>query len=460
MARDRTRFVCRSCGAFAPRWLGRCPDCGTWDALVEEAAPREAEPARTAPPARPHRLAEIEAGPEDDRIRTGIAELDRILGGGVVRDSAVLVGGEPGIGKSTLLLEAAARISRAAGTTLYASGEESERQIRARAERLRIRADDLLVLAETDLDAILGAVESIGPAALIVDSIQTLSSGEIPSAPGSVSQVRECAARLVRDAKARGYALFAIGHVTKEGAIAGPKILEHLVDAVLYFEGDGAMTYRILRCVKNRFGSVDEIGIFRMTEGGLEEVPNPSELFLSERDRTDPGAVVVPVIEGTRPLLVEIQALVAESNYQIPNRRVAGVDPNRIAMLVALAEKRLGLRLGRQDVFVNVVGGVRVPEPAADLGALLAIASGYLERAVPGTVVVAGEVGLRGEIRPVRGLELRLREAAKLGFRRAAVPARGADAVDIPGIALDCFRDIAEACAHYLGVDVRQPRSM
>ncbi|MBN1422302.1 MAG: DNA repair protein RadA, partial [Planctomycetes bacterium] len=390
MARDRTRFVCQACGAVAPRWLGRCPDCGTWDGLIEEVAPRATAAPRAAPAGRPHRLAEIEAGPDEERIRTGIAELDRILGGGAVRDSAILVGGEPGIGKSTLLLDAAARIARAAGPTLYATGEESERQIRARAERLGIRADDLFVLAETDLEAILGAVESIGPAALIVDSIQTLSRASIPSAPGSVSQVRECAAALVRDAKARGYALFAIGHVTKDGAIAGPKILEHLVDAVLYFEGEGSLAFRILRCVKNRFGSVDEIGIFRMTEQGLEEVPNPSDLFLSERDRIDPGAVVVPAIEGTRPLLVEIQALVAESNYQIPNRRVAGLDPNRVAMLVALAEKRLGLRLGRQDVFVNVVGGVRVPEPAADLGALLAIASGYLERAIPGTVVVAG----------------------------------------------------------------------
>jgi DNA repair protein RadA/Sms len=390
---------------------------------VEE-RPQAAKSARPAlqPGARPQRLGEIriESG---ERVETGIGELDRVLGGGMVKGSLVLVGGEPGAGKSTLLIQACRALAERAGPILYVSGEESAAQVKLRADRLGIAADSLYFLAETDLTAIEGHVAQLAPRVLVVDSIQTMFLPEVESAPGSVSQVRECGARLMMLAKGRGVATFLVGHVTKDGAIAGPRVLEHLVDTVLYFEGERHHAYRVLRAVKNRFGSTNEIGVFEMTEGGLKEVQNPSGLFLSERPRGAPGSVIVSSLEGTRPLLLELQALVAPANFGTPRRTVLGADYNRVCLLLAVLEKRAGIPVANQDVFVNVAGGGRITEPAADLGIVLATASSYMNCPVRGDVLILGEVGLTGEVRAVTGLLTRLREAAQLGFRQAVVPA-------------------------------------
>src|SRR5438552_3661458 len=357
-----------------------------------------------------------------DRVRTGIGELDRVLGGGVVRGSLVLVGGDPGIGKSTLLLQAARALAQVTPPVLYVSAEESAAQVKMRADRLGIAADGLLLWTETDLAAVQVQLDDVKPRALVVDSIQTVFLPELESAPGSVAQVRECGARLMMLAKGLGIATFLVGHVTKEGALAGPRVLEHLVDTVLYFEGESHHAYRVLRAVKNRFGSTNEIGVFQMGEGGLAEVTNPSGFFLAERPGDAPGSVVVSSLEGTRPLLLELQALVARASFGTPRRTVLGADYNRVCLLLAVLEKRAGMPLASQDVFVNVAGGGRVTEPAADLGIVLAAASSYLDRPVPGDVVVLGEVGLTGEVRAVAGLDLRRKEAAARGFRRAVVP--------------------------------------
>jgi len=358
----------------------------------------------------------------DDRVRTGIGELDRVLGGGVVRDSLVLIGGDPGIGKSTLLLQAARALAQAAPPVLYVTAEESAAQVKMRADRLGIATDGLLLWPENDLSVVQGHLDDVKPRALIIDSIQTVFLPDLESAPGSVAQVRECGARLMTLAKGRGIATFLVGHVTKEGALAGPRVLEHLVDTVLYFEGERHHSYRILRAVKNRFGSTNEIGVFEMAEGGLVEVTNPSGFFLAERPREAPGSVVVSSLEGTRPVLLELQALVSQASVGTPRRTVLGADYNRVCLLLAVLEKRAGVPLGSQDVYVNVAGGGRVTEPAADLGIVVAAASSYMDRVVPPDVLVVGEVGLTGEVRAVAGLELRLREAAALGFRRAIVP--------------------------------------
>jgi DNA repair protein RadA/Sms len=424
-SRDASVHRCQQCGFASPK-PGTCPDCkratGELLALVEE-HPAPARRARRAPTPQsrpqPLRAITLERG---DRVETGVGELDRVLGGGVVRGSLVLIGGDPGIGKSTLLLQAARALARVAPPVLYVSAEESAAQVKMRADRLGIGAEGLLLWAETDLAAVQAALDDVKPRVLIVDSIQTVFLPELESAPGSVAQVRECGGRLMTLAKGLGIATFLAGHVTKEGSLAGPRVLEHLVDTVLYFEGESHHAYRILRAVKNRFGSTNEIGVFEMGERGLAEVKNPSGFFLAERPTGAAGSVIVSSLEGTRPLLLELQALVARASFGTPRRTVLGADYNRVCLLLAVLEKVAGMPLASQDVFVNVAGGGRVTEPAADLGIVIATASSYLDRPVPGDVLVLGEVGLTGEVRAVSGIEMRLKEAAALGFRRAVVP--------------------------------------
>src|SRR2546429_7678023 len=423
--RDASVYRCQECGFSSPK-PGTCPDCrragNSWVQLVEErpVASRSSRRAGVAS-ARPRALKEISMEP-DDRVRTGIGELDRVLGGGVVRGSLVLIGGDPGVGKSTLLLQAARALAQAAPPVLYVTAEESAVQVKMRADRLGIATDGLLLWPENDLSVVEAHLDDVKPRALVIDSIQTVFLPDLESAAGSVAQVRECGARLMTLAKGRGIATFLVGHVTKEGALAGPRVLEHLVDTVLYFEGERHHSYRVLRAVKNRFGSTNEIGVFEMVEGGLVEVKNPSGFFLAERPREAPGSVVVSSLEGTRPVLLELQALVSQASIGTPRRTVLGADYNRVCLLLAVLEKRAGVPLGSQDVYVNVAGGGRVTEPAADLGIVVAAASSYMDRVVPPDVLVVGEVGLTGEVRAVAGLELRLREAAALGFRRAIVP--------------------------------------
>jgi DNA repair protein RadA/Sms len=425
MARDRSVYRCQECGLAAVK-PGTCPDCarlGSYVQLVEErAAPARAGGRHAvAGGTRPLALGEI-AVDGGERTATGLGELDRVLGGGVVKGALILIGGDPGIGKSTLLLQASRALAEASGPVLYVSGEESAGQIKLRAERLGIAPSGLYFLAEHDLGLIESHVAELSPRTLVVDSIQTVFLPGFESAPGSVSQVRECGARLMMLAKRTGMATFLVGHVTKEGALAGPRVLEHLVDTVLYFEGERHHAHRILRAVKNRFGSTNEIGVFEMGEAGLTEVKNPSGFFLLERPRGAAGSVVVSSLEGTRPLLLELQALVTPASFGTPRRTVLGADYNRVCLLLAVLEKRLGLPLQSQDAFVNVAGGGRVGEPAADLGIALAAASSYLDRPVPGDVVVMGEVGLTGEVRAVTALPVRLKEAAALGFASAVVP--------------------------------------
>ena len=435
-ARDASVYRCQQCGFASPK-PGTCPDCrratGDLVPLVEERAASARGPRRAVTsPERPRSLREISLE-RGDRLATGLGELDRVLGGGVVRGSLVLIGGDPGIGKSTLLLQAARALARAAPPVLYISAEESAAQVKMRADRLGIAADGLLLWAETDLAAVQAALDDVKPRALIVDSIQTVYLPELESAPGSVAQVRECGARLMTLARGLGVATFLVGHVTKEGALAGPRVLEHLVDTVLYFEGESHHAYRILRAVKNRFGSTNEIGVFEMGERGLTEVTNPSGFFLAERPQGAAGSVIVSSLEGTRPLLLELQALVARASFGTPRRTVLGADYNRVCLLLAVLEKLGGMPLASQDVFVNVAGGGRVTEPAADLGIVVATASSYMDRAIPGDALVLGEVGLTGEVRAVSGVELRLREAAALGFRRAVVPRSNAgDGAKLP----------------------------
>ena len=453
MARERVVYRCQACG-FASSKSGTCPDCarqGDYVALVEERpqAPKSARPA-LAPGARPQRLTEIrlESG---ERVATGIGELDRVLGGGMVKGSLVLVGGEPGAGKSTLLIQVSGALAERSGPILYVSGEESAAQVKLRAERLGIAPDGLYFLAETDLATIEGHVAQLSPRILVVDSIQTMFLPEVESAPGSVSQVRESGARLMVQAKARGMATFLVGHVTKEGTLAGPRVLEHLVDTVLYFEGERHHAYRVLRAVKNRFGSTNEIGVFEMAEGGLVEVRNPSGFFLSERPRGASGSVIVSSLEGTRPLLLELQALVAPANFGAPRRTVIGADYNRVCLLLAVLEKRVGLPLMTQDAFVNVAGGGKVAEPAADLGVVIAAASSYLDRPVRGDVVVIGEVGLTGEVRAVSGLPARLKEAAALGFTSAVVPQNNLAAKEPLALEVQGVGSVEEAVKALLG---------
>jgi DNA repair protein RadA/Sms len=423
----KTIYACQQCGHQSPKWLGKCPDCGEWNSFVEErpvAATAGIDAGRgllRLNDSRPIRYEEIESQ-NDSRRSSGIAEFDRVLGGGIVPGSLVLIGGEPGVGKSTLMAQVADRLTATQGRVLYVSGEESERQIKLRGERLGLAPEELYLLPETCLERVFEETEALSPDAIIVDSVQTVYSAKLDSAPGSVSQVREVAGQFLMLAKRRTVPVFLIGHVTKDGMIAGPKALEHIVDTVLYFEGERHHNHRIVRAVKNRFGAANELGIFEMTERGLIPVANPSELFLSERPSNVAGSVVVAAMEGTRPILVELQALVSSSKYGTGRRMTQGIDANRVALLMAMLEKRLGLQLIGDDVFVNVAGGIELDEPAVDLGLVAAIASSFKNKAIDERAVVFGEVGLAGEVRGISQASTRLREAVAMGFRKAIVP--------------------------------------
>jgi len=425
MIKAKTHFVCQTCGYQTPKWLGKCPGCQEWNTFVEERVVEEKVSERdflgietgTAPIPITEVISE-----ERSRISVGIGEFDRVLGGGMVLGSVVLVGGDPGIGKSTLLLQVMDRLASKGMRVLYISGEESIQQTKMRADRLHISSKDLLVVSETSLEKILQDIQTLRPNAVVVDSIQTIYCSELPSTPGSISQVREASSRLLYLAKHLSIPIFLIGHVTKEGFIAGPKVLEHMVDTVLYFEGEANHAFRILRAVKNRYGSTNEIGVFEMKDSGLTEVLNPSEFFLSERTRRASGSVVVPCIGGSRPILVELQALVVSSNFGLPRRTAQGMDVNRLSLIIAVMEKRLGIRLSNHDIYLNVAGGIRIEEPGADLGAMASITSSFKDRMVDPETVVFGEVGLGGEIRGVSQSENRLREAERLGFKRALMP--------------------------------------
>jgi len=425
VAKVRVEYACTACGTTSPKWVGKCPGCGEWNTLVEEVtAPEPKYRGGTAadfPASRPVRLTEVQ-DTAAARTQCGIGEFDRVMGGGVVSASGTLIGGDPGIGKSTILLQVARGLSRQGKAVLYVSGEESEAQVKLRATRLGVAETGIYLMSETALERILSAAAELAPAAMIVDSIQTVFSSDLPGAPGSVGQVRECAARLVFFGKKAGISVFLVGHVTKEGAIAGPRVLEHIVDTVLYFEGEKGHPYRILKAVKNRFGSTNEIGVFEMRAEGLTEVADPSGMFLSDRSGDTSGTLVFPAIEGTRPLLVEVQALVSQSFLAMPRRTTLGVDYNRVILLCAILERKAGIALYNQDVFVNAVGGVRIGEPAADLAVALAIVSSLTDRPIPGKVFTFGEIGLAGEVRPAPRGQERLKEAAKLGFEKAIVP--------------------------------------
>ncbi|MCM8812499.1 MAG: DNA repair protein RadA [Candidatus Omnitrophica bacterium] len=435
--KTKTLFACQACGFQSPKWLGRCPECADWNSFAEEVSiekkSRRGDFRISGSSAgKVELLREVALSPEL-RAGSGIGELDHVLGGGIVQGSVVLIGGAPGIGKSTLLLQVCAALSNQGKKVVYVSAEESARQTKLRAERLGGIAGDLYILSETNLDCVLEQCRQMRPDVIVADSIQVLYVEEVSSAAGSVSQVRECAARLTMLAKQTGTAVFLVGHVTKEGAIAGPRVLEHLVDSVLYFEGEDQTNFRILRAVKNRFGSTNEIGIFEMTGNGLREVLNPSELFLTQRPQAASGSAVTATIEGTRPLLVEIQALSSLTNFGYPRRQSTGFDVNRAALLIAVLEKRAGLALQTQDIFLNVAGGVRIVEPAADLAVAAAITSSFRDRPLRAAQVIFGEIGLGGEIRAVPQAAKRIAEAAKLGFRRAVVPQANRLAADLPG---------------------------
>jgi len=445
--KTKSIFSCQQCGYQSPKWLGKCPDCNQWNTLVEEIVEVPGKTKRVASAHatnnRPVRLAEV-VGTAEARIRCGLSELDRVLGGGVVPGSFTLIGGDPGIGKSTLLLQAVDRLA-CNGKALYVTAEESTRQVKLRGERLGAAAESLFLLAETSLETIFTQVKELKPDFLVVDSIQTIFTQTLESAPGSVSQVRECAGRLMQQAKGEGIPTFIVGHVTKDGAIAGPRMLEHMVDTVLYFEGDAGHPYRILRAVKNRYGSTNEIGVFEMKESGLIEVPNPSELFLAERPEDAAGSVVVAALEGSRPILVELQALVSGTSFGTPRRTSIGVDHNRVSLLVAVLEKKGGLSLLSQDIFLNVAGGVRLDEPAVDLGVTAALASSLLNRALPARTLLFGEVGLAGEVRAVSRPELRIKEAARLGFDRCLFPSGNLKGLSAPaGLELIGVRSVSE----------------
>lgn len=434
MSKYKTKYACQECGYESPKWMGKCPGCNSWNTMVEEVAVKAAArheglhggQRQTAIP-----LTEV-ASEEEPRMDTTIHELNRVLGGGLVPGSMVLVGGDPGIGKSTLLLQTSFALAHQGAKVLYVSGEESAKQIKLRADRLGMSTPPMYVLSENDLDAIEQHIAQIDPHVLIIDSIQTVFHPAVQSAAGSVAQVRETTSHLMRIAKGKGIATFIVGHVTKEGAIAGPRMLEHMVDAVLYFEGERHNTFRILRAVKNRFGSTNEIGIFEMKEKGLEEVGNPSELFLAERPVGVAGSTVVASMEGTRPVLVELQALVAPTSFATPRRMATGVDHQRVAMIMAVLEKRVGLMLQNQDAYVNVAGGVRLDEPAVDLAVAVSIASSFRDHATNPHDVVIGEVGLTGEVRGVSRIEQRIREAHKLGFKRVIIPSKNIRGLDVP----------------------------
>ena len=434
MAKTKTVFYCTECGNESPKWQGKCPACGAWNTLVEHiekpSQPGRAKSAPVGVSRTPQRLVDITS---DDEIRfsTGMGELDRVLGGGAVAGSLVLVGGAPGIGKSTLLLQICKSLC-SGRTVLYVSGEESERQLKMRAHRIGTQPEDLYILSETRLSDILESTTSIKPDILIIDSVQTLYREENDSAPGSVSQVKDCTMALMQLSKAEGITVFVVGHINKDGAIAGPKVLEHMVDCVLYFEGDPNSSYRLLRAAKNRFGSTNEIGVFEMADIGLIEVPNPSQMLLHGRPEGAPGTCVACVMEGTRPVLAEVQALVAKTTFNVPRRTEDGFDFNRAALLLAVAERRGGMKLSAFDAYINVIGGLRLDEPGADLPVVLAVASSYRDQVIPNDLVAIGEVGLTGEIRAVSHMQQRIAEVSRLGFSRCIIPKNSPEKLEIP----------------------------
>lgn len=427
VAKVKTVFICQECGYESPKWMGRCPGCQKWNTMVEEIVhPQGAGASPAQQENKPALLNHVQLDKEP-RMITGFPEFDRVMGGGVVPASLTLVGGDPGIGKSTLLLQVSDRLGKTGRKVLYISGEESVRQTKMRADRLNVSSDKLYVLAETDINQIEQHLQSVGPEIMVIDSIQTIYDSEMSSAPGSISQVRECTGHLLHIAKTEGIAVFIVGHVTKNGALAGPRTLEHMVDTVLYFEGERHHTFRILRAVKNRFGSTNEMGVFEMKESGLVEVVNPSEMFLQERARGASGSAIVAAMEGTRPVLVEVQALVSPTSFGNPRRMATGMDDHRVALLMAVLEKRAGLLLQNQDAYVNVAGGIKLDEPATDLATVISIASSFSNRPTAATDVFIGEVGLTGEIRGVSRIEQRVKESFKLGFTRAFIPKRNLD---------------------------------
>ena len=454
--KERTKFFCTECGNETSKWFGQCPACKAWNTLVE--APQDTpnkskagavKVAGAAVLNRPRPITEL-SGEDEVRFSTGMGELDRVLGGGAVKGSIVLVGGAPGIGKSTLLLQICGLLPNQ--TILYVTGEESARQLKLRAKRLGVERDNVLVLAETNLDNVLRAIEDTSPDLVIIDSIQTMFNGDLTSGPGSVSQVKDCTMALMQSAKLGGFTCFVVGHVNKEGAIAGPKVLEHMVDCVLYFEGDRAMSYRVLRAAKNRFGSTNEIGVFEMADHGLAEVPNPSEMLLSGRPKNCPGTCVTCVMEGTRPILAEVQALVAPSGFSGARRNSNGIDYNRAMLLLAVLEKRGGISLNNCDAYINVIGGLELDEPAADLATVLSIVSSARDRVIPYDTTAIGEVGLTGEIRSVNALNQRLTEVSRLGFRRCVIPAHVRGEITAPkDLEIVSVRNIREAIRAVLG---------
>ena len=448
MAKTKTVFFCTQCGNESPKWQGRCPACGAWNTLEEyiekPSAPGRAKAAPVGSSHTPKKLQEVDTGSEI-RFSTGMGELNRVLGGGAVAGSLVLVGGAPGIGKSTLLLQICNQLCLER-SVLYISGEESERQLKLRAQRLGVSPENLYILSETRLSDVLEAVEATQPDILIVDSVQTLYNEENESSPGSISQVKDCTMAMMQLSKARGITVFVVGHINKDGAIAGPKVLEHMVDCVLYFEGDPNSSYRLLRAAKNRFGSTNEIGVFEMGDSGLIEVPNPSQMLLEGRPEGASGTCVACVMEGTRPVLAEVQALVSKTTFNVPRRTADGFDFNRAALLLAVAEKRAGMKLSIFDAYINVIGGLRLDEPGADLPVILAVASSYRDAVIPDDLAAIGEVGLTGEIRSVSHMNQRLAEVSRLGFQKVIIPRGGAEKLEIPdGLTVYRVRNIREA---------------
>jgi len=453
LAKQKTKFVCNECGYETPKWFGKCPECGEWNSLVEQIIEKSFATVsiNSSIQARPQILKNITLG-DEERHTTGLSELDRVLGGGIVKGSLVLVGGDPGIGKSTLLLQISSNLGNEDYKVLYISGEESAKQIKIRASRMNVESDNIYIVAENNVDNINFHVNDIKPDVLIIDSIQTMYNPAITSAPGSVSQVKEATSALMKIAKEKEVATFLVGHVTKQGAIAGPRVLEHMVDTVLYFEGDNHMSYRILRAVKNRFGSTNEIGIFEMSDKGLEQVTNPSKMLLSGRLKGASGTCVIAALEGTRPMLVEVQALLSYTSFGMPRRNATGMDFNRVNLLMAVLEKKVGMQLQNYDSYVNVVGGIKINEPAADLGVIAAIASSFRDKEIDDETVIFGEVGLAGEVRAINFVEKRINEALKLGFKTCIIPDNNLKSLnEIPGMKLYGIKNVNEMLDIILG---------
>ncbi len=446
---SKTVFCCQACGYQTPKWMGKCPDCGEWQSFIEEIKAVKPDQGTirglSFPQTQPVPIDSVKLE-QEDRLLTGISEFDRVLGGGLVSGTLILIGGDPGIGKSTLMLQALNGLAGARRKVLYVSGEESIRQIRIRSQRLTATGSDLLVVSENDIDSILLMADSVQPDVMVIDSIQTMFSPDLTSAPGSVTQVRESAMRLMLLAKRTGIPIFLVGHVTKDGAIAGPRLLEHMVDTVLYFEGDRDHVFRILRAVKNRFGPTNEIGVFEMRENGLNQVANPSAVFLAERPENTPGSAVTASMEGTRPILVELQALASSTSFGNPRRTILGIDHNRVALLVAVMEKKLGMHLMGHDIFINVAGGVKIDEPAVDMGIVSAVASSFLDRSILKGTIIFGEVGLTGEVRAIGHVETRIAEAKKMGFTRCLIPKSNLKRMEkMKGIEITGVKTISQA---------------